>query len=86
MIREKADEIADEFADERALPEERDIKGLKKAVYKQFNFRIGIAQASLDGLYRDALAQLIYDAAIETYKEKEKADRIRMRPVNSNAS
>ena len=46
MIREKADEIADDFADERALPEEWDLKGLKKAVYKQFNFRRSSSRSS----------------------------------------
>jgi len=72
MIREKADEIADNFADERALPEEWDIKELKKAVYKQFDFRMDIASQSLENLNRDTLAELIYEAAIEAYNEREK--------------
>lgn len=72
MIRTKAEEIADDFADDRALPEEWDIKALKKAVYKQFNFRIDIGPESLDGFTRDNLVQLIYDAAREIYNEKER--------------
>ena len=71
MIREYAEEIADDFVDERALPEEWDIKGVKKAVYKQYNIRFDIEPDSLDGLDRDGLAQLISDAAVQAYTEKE---------------
>ncbi len=72
MISEKAEEIADAFADEKALPEEWDMKGLKEAVFKQFNFRLKpLNDDTLDGLTGDALAQLIYDSAIDVYNEKE---------------
>jgi preprotein translocase subunit SecA len=38
MILEKAEDIAAEYADEKALPEDWDWKGLADAVFKQFNF------------------------------------------------
>ena len=72
MISEKAEDISDSFADEKILPEEWDFKGLNAAVYKQFNFHLdNIDEDTLDGLTRDGLSQLIYDAAIEFYNEKE---------------
>lgn len=74
MISEKTEEIADFFAEERTLPEEWDWKGLNKAVFKQFNFRLGsIDVETMDGLTREGLAQLIYEACINVYDEKEAA-------------
>ena len=73
MIAERSDEIAEAFADERALPEEWDIKGLQESVFKYFNFRLGtIDEATLDGLTLEGLAQYIEDAAVEVYREKER--------------
>ena len=72
MIYEKAEEIAHEFADESMLPEDWDLKGLSKAVFKQFNFRLnGFDSDTLDGLTTERLAQLIYDSALKIYDEKE---------------
>ena len=72
MIMEKAEEIADLFADERALPEDWDIKGLDEAVFKQFNFRLnGLKEKIPEGLTGDGLAQLIYESALKVYEEKE---------------
>jgi len=72
MIQEKSEEIAYTFANERALPEEWDWKGLKKAVFKQFNFRLdNIKDDTMDGLTREGLAQLIADSSLKIYDEKE---------------
>ncbi len=72
MICEKAEDIAGIFADEKVLPEEWDINGLNEAVFKQFNFRLGrIDEDTLEGLTGEGLAQLISDAAIKVYDEKE---------------
>jgi preprotein translocase subunit SecA len=72
MIMEKAEEIADLFADERTLPEDWDIKGLDEAVFKQFNFRLdGLQKEIPEKLNGDGLAQLIYESAMEVFKEKE---------------
>ena len=65
--------IAAAFADERALPEEWDFKGLQASVFKYFNFRLGTPDdATLDGLTREGLAQYIEDAAVDVYREKER--------------
>ena len=74
MIEEKAEEIADLFAEEKLPAEEWDLRGLSDAVYKQFNFRLAHpGEDTLDGLNRDGLAQLIIDAVLERYAAKEQA-------------
>ncbi|MCG6911718.1 MAG: preprotein translocase subunit SecA [Deltaproteobacteria bacterium] len=73
IIFDRAEEIAGLFADERALPEEWDFKGIDEATFNQFNLRLGeIDEDTLDGLTREGLAQMIGEAAIEAYREKEK--------------
>ena len=72
MIRDKAEEIAYGLTDERAHPEEWNWKALKKAVFKQFNFRLDkIDDDTMDGLTREGLAELIADSSIKVYNEKE---------------
>ncbi len=72
MIYEKAEEIAHEFADEGVLPEDWDLKGLSKALFKQFNFRLNSFDSdTLDGLTTERLARLIYDSALKVYDKKE---------------
>ena len=72
MIQDKAEEIAYGFTDEKTHPEEWDWKGLKKAVFKQFNFRLDkIDDDTMDGLTREGLAQLIADSSLSVYNEKE---------------
>jgi len=74
IIGDKAEEIANAYSDERALPEEWDWKGLNKAVFKQFNFRMNeIDGDTMDGLIRDGLSQLIADACLGEYEEREAA-------------
>jgi preprotein translocase subunit SecA len=71
IIFDKADEIAAQFADERALPEEWDFKGIDEAVFKQFNLRLGkLDEDTLDGLTGAGLAQMIGEAAMSAYSEK----------------
>ena len=74
MVGDKAEEIADTYSDERALPEEWDWKGLNKAVFKQFNLRLDEIDAdTMDGLTREGVAQLITDACLREYEEREAA-------------
>jgi len=74
IIFEKSDEIAEVFADERALPEEWDLKGLNETVFTQFNFRLnGLGKTMPEDMTREGLAQLISDAAMKVYNEKEAA-------------
>ena len=74
IIFEKSDEIAEVFADERALPEEWDLKGLNETVFTQFNFRLnGLGKTMPEDMTQEGLAQLISDAAMKVYNEKEAA-------------
>ena len=74
MIREKAEEIADAYAGDNPHAEEWDLKEIRDAVYKQFNFRLNsFDEQTLDGLNRDGLAEIIYDAAAAIYESREKA-------------
>ena len=72
MIGDKAEEIAYAYSDERALPEEWDWKGLNKAVFIQFNLRLNEIDAdTMDGLTREGVAQLIADACLGEYEQRE---------------
>ncbi|MFC1788291.1 preprotein translocase subunit SecA [Thermodesulfobacteriota bacterium] len=72
MIGDKAEEIAYAYSDEKALPEEWDWKGLNKAVFKQFNLRLNEIDAdTMDGLTREGAAQLIADACLGEYEQRE---------------
>jgi preprotein translocase subunit SecA len=72
MIHDKCEEITHLCINERALPEEWDWKGLNEVVFKQFHFRLGkLDNDTLDGLTPDGLAELISDASLSLYNEKE---------------
>ncbi len=72
MVLEKAEEIADSFADERALPEDWDHKSISEAVFKQFAFRMEpLSNDTLNGLTAEGLAQEIYDQATSYHAERE---------------
>ncbi|MEJ2657474.1 MAG: preprotein translocase subunit SecA, partial [Desulfobacterales bacterium] len=74
MIRDRAEEIAYSLIDEKTLPEEWDWKGLKKAVFKQFNFRLDkIDDDAMYGLSREGLAEMVADTGLKLYDEKEAA-------------
>ena len=71
MIRNKAEEIAEIYADEKVSPEEWDIKGLDEAIFNQYNFHMPISDDLLDGLSPEGLAEAITAAALEMYRKKE---------------
>jgi preprotein translocase subunit SecA len=74
MIQEKAEEIADAFADEKSPAEERDLKGFRDAVFKQFGFHLnGFKADNQEDLDRDALADLIFEKAKKVYEQRESA-------------
>jgi preprotein translocase subunit SecA len=74
MIREKAEEIADIFTAQIAAPEEWDLKGIRDAVFKQFNFRLNAFDAdALEELDRGGLADLIFHEASRIYDQRETA-------------
>ena len=71
MIRDKAEEIAETFADDKIAPEEWNLKGIGEAVFNQYNFQIGLSEDLLDGLSADGLAEAIAGSALELYSKKE---------------
>ena len=74
MIREKADEISDMFTAQISAPEEWDLKGIRDAVFKQFNFRLNSINAdTLEDFDPDALADLIFEEANHMYEQRETA-------------
>jgi len=74
IIREMADNLAAEYADERSHPEEWDWNGLSERITKQFNFRLESPDADTqDGLNADGLAQFIEDAVLAAYRLRETA-------------
>jgi preprotein translocase subunit SecA len=73
MIMEKAESNGSQFADERALPEDWDFKGLSDAVFQQFNYHMKpFEAATLDGLTEDGLVQEIYDQVLAFHRDREK--------------
>ncbi len=74
MIREKAEEIAVDFTAETAAPEEWDLKGIRDAVFKQFNFHLNaFDEETLEDLDQQMLADLIFEAASQLYDQRESA-------------
>jgi preprotein translocase subunit SecA len=72
LIDDTCHQIAESFADEKVPAEEWDLKGLREAVFKQFNFRLKSFDAdTLDGLTADGLAQLLSEVALQVYRRKE---------------
>ncbi len=71
MIEEVAETIAGEFADEKHLPEDWDLKGLGTAVHDKLAFKIELNGSLLDGLTREGLQEYIIKEAIKRYHEKE---------------
>jgi preprotein translocase subunit SecA len=72
MIRSKAEDIADDFADEKLPAEEWDLKGLEEEIFKQFSFRLPtMDDDTLEGLNADGLSQLIEEEAFKIYRQKE---------------
>lgn len=72
MIWTLSEQIAGSYTDEKSFPEEWDWTAIKDAVFKQFNIRIGsVSEDTMDGLNQEGLAQMIVDAAMNVYKQKE---------------
>ncbi|MFP4573994.1 MAG: SEC-C metal-binding domain-containing protein, partial [Desulfobacterales bacterium] len=71
MIREKADEIAWEYVDEKTPADQWDLKGLAEAVYSQFNFKPDLDVQKLEGAKPEDVSDMICDAAMDIYRQKE---------------
>ncbi len=74
MIREKAEEIAADAIGENAVYEEWDLKSIRDAVFKQFNFYLNAdSEDELEELDQEGLADLIFEAANTLYDQRESA-------------
>jgi len=74
MILDLCENIADGYADEKMIPDEWDWKAIEESVFKQFNFRMDVPdEGVLDGLNREGFAQLLTEAALAVYRDKEAA-------------
>ncbi len=74
MIREKAEEIAADTIGENAVAEEWDLKTIRDAVFKQFNFYLNEdSEDGLEDLDPEGLADLIFEAASTLYDQRESA-------------
>jgi len=74
IVEQKAGEIAAAFADEKLPPSEWDRKGIRDAVFKQFNLRLNAFDAdTLETLTAEGLAGFIFEAARDQYERRESA-------------
>ena len=71
MIQEKVDEIIGTFVNENKAPEEWDVKGMLKAVFKQFNIKMDLKSSTNNGSNIEDLSRAIGDEALRNYHEKE---------------
>ncbi|MCF8024584.1 MAG: preprotein translocase subunit SecA [Desulfobacteraceae bacterium] len=71
MIREMADSIAWQYADEKTPADQWDLKGLSESVFSQFNLKLDFDREKLEGKKPEDLSDLIYDSAMAVYREKE---------------
>jgi len=72
MIYDQSEWIAETFAAGKTIPEEWDWDGIKTAALKQFNSHLAeIDDDTMDGLTYDGLTELIYEYAMEIYKQRE---------------
>src|SRR5512137_2635699 len=55
MVEEQAEDLVDLYADEKAHPEDWDLKGLQDALYQQFPYRWTLPPEAQDGWRRDQL-------------------------------
>jgi preprotein translocase subunit SecA len=70
MLEEIVEQIVSEYADEKAHPEEWNLRGLDDIVFKQFSLRLNLSETGRD-LSRDAIADMLIDAAKSLLKKKE---------------
>ncbi|MDP2972669.1 MAG: preprotein translocase subunit SecA [Deltaproteobacteria bacterium] len=78
MIEEQAEGIVDLYVDEKAHPEDWDLKGLQDAIYQQFSFRWVAPPQEEDGLSRERLTEMIIEKAKEVYQKKKEEGFVRL--------
>jgi len=70
-MEEQAEDLVDLYADEKAHPEDWDLKGLQDALYQQFPYRWTLPPEARDGWRRDQLKEWVVEKAKEIYQKKE---------------
>jgi preprotein translocase subunit SecA len=70
VIEEQVEGIVDLYAEEKAHPEDWDLKGLQDAAYQQFSFRWSVPSEE-DGLNRERLKGLLLEKVKDAYQKKE---------------
>ena len=70
MLEEIVEQIVSEYIDEKAHPEEWNLRGLDDIVFKQFSLRLNLSETGRN-LSRDAIADMIIDAGKGLLKKKE---------------
>ena len=78
MIEEQAEGIVDLYIDEKAHPEDWDLKGFQDAIYQQFSFRWVAPPQEEDGLSRERLTEMIIEKAKEVYQKKKEEGFVRL--------
>jgi len=71
MVEEQAEDLVDLYADEKAHPEDWDLKGLQDALYQQFPYRWTLPPEAQDGWRRDQVKDWVVEKAKEIYQKKE---------------
>jgi len=71
MIKELTDDVVFQYTDEKTPPSDWDLKGLKDAVFAQFNFKMNIEERILNDITAEKLSQMINDSAVSIYNKKE---------------
>ncbi len=71
MVEEQAEDLVDLYADEKAHPEDWDLKGLQDTLYQQFPYRWTLPPEAQDGWRRDQLKEWVVEKAKEIYQKKE---------------
>ncbi len=72
MIREKSEDIAWMYGDEKTPPQDWDFKGINDAVYNQFNLHLQV-NVENSGDVPEKLAARIHESAVAMYNQKESA-------------
>jgi preprotein translocase subunit SecA len=71
MIQGIVESIADEFADDRLLPEEWDWQALNDEFFQFFSFRVHPDKSILDSLSQEMLYDYLYSETMAFYQKKE---------------
>ena len=70
MLQELVEQIVSEYIDEKAHPEEWNLKGLDDIVFKQFSLRLNFSETGRN-LSREAIEETLIDAVKAMLKKKE---------------